>query len=54
MRLRRRSLLIITALACTGLAGFELLGSGTVHAVAATPAAAARTPTAGHLQRADV
>jgi Domain of unknown function (DUF5010)/DUF5010 C-terminal domain len=48
MRPRRRPLLIIAALACAGLAGFELLGSGAVHAVAATPAAtAAVTDTGG-------
>ncbi|HWG22503.1 DUF5010 domain-containing protein [Actinospica sp.] len=48
MRPRQRSLLIITALACTGLAGFQLLGSGANHAAAVgTAVTAAVTDTGG-------
>jgi hypothetical protein len=48
VRPRQRPLLIIIVLACTSLAGFELLGSGTVHAIAAgTAATTAVTDTGG-------
>jgi hypothetical protein len=47
MRPRQRLLLAISALACTGLVGFELLGGGTGHALAAVPAATAAVTDSG-------
>lgn len=47
MRPKQRSVLFAATIACAGLAGFELLGGGVVHAVAAPAAPAAVVDTGG-------
>jgi hypothetical protein len=47
MRPKQRLVLLAATIACTGLAGYEVLGAGALHAIAAPAAAAAVVDTGG-------